>query len=148
VPICRIGAPPGIGIAAKKKMVEKITAVIDEAYHIGDTLVLLRESSPENVALGWAAAVGKPQDPRDLAKDRFLMIAAFRLSIRAFWVMSILWVFNVWRAVALSCAFYQGQIGIGIGPDSLGAAFFISAAVVPPLLVTHGQIFWLLLRPQ
>ena len=37
--------------AAKKKMVEKITAAIDEAYHIGDTLVFLHESSPENVAL-------------------------------------------------------------------------------------------------
>ena len=43
--------PAGIGIAAKKKMVEKITAAIDEAYHIGDTLVFLHESSPENVAL-------------------------------------------------------------------------------------------------
>ena len=32
-------------------MVEKITAAIDEAYHIGDTLVFLHESSPENVAL-------------------------------------------------------------------------------------------------
>ena len=51
MPICRIDAPPGIGIAAKKKMVEKITAAIDEAYHIGDTLVFLHESSPENVAL-------------------------------------------------------------------------------------------------
>ena len=51
MPICRIDAPPSIGIAAKKKMVEKITAAIDEAYHIGDTLVFLHESSPENVAL-------------------------------------------------------------------------------------------------
>ena len=50
MPICRIDAPPGIGIAAKKKMVEKITAAIDEAYHIGDALVFLHESSPENVA--------------------------------------------------------------------------------------------------
>ena len=32
-------------------MVEKITAAIDEAYHIGDTLVFLHESSPEKVAL-------------------------------------------------------------------------------------------------
>jgi hypothetical protein len=29
----------------------KITVAIDEAYHIGDTLVFLHESSPENVAL-------------------------------------------------------------------------------------------------
>jgi phenylpyruvate tautomerase PptA (4-oxalocrotonate tautomerase family) len=51
VPVCRIEAPPGLGTAAKKKMVEKITAAIDEAYHIGDTLVFLQECSPENVAL-------------------------------------------------------------------------------------------------
>jgi hypothetical protein len=51
VPVCRIEAPPGIGTVAKKKMVEKITAAIDEAYHIGDTLVFLQECSPENVAL-------------------------------------------------------------------------------------------------
>jgi len=51
VPVCRIEAPPGIGTVAKKKMVEKITAAIDEAYHIGDTLIFLQECSPENVAL-------------------------------------------------------------------------------------------------
>ena len=51
MPVCRIEAPPGIGITVKKKMVEKITAAIDEAYHIGDTLVFLEECAPENVAL-------------------------------------------------------------------------------------------------
>jgi phenylpyruvate tautomerase PptA (4-oxalocrotonate tautomerase family) len=49
--VCRIEAPPGIGVAAKKKMVEQITAAIDEAYHIGDTLVFLQECPPENVAM-------------------------------------------------------------------------------------------------
>ena len=75
------------------------------------------------------------------------MIAALSLSIRAIWAISIVWVFNVWGAVDLLNAFYQSQIGIGIGPGSLGAAFFIPTAAVPPLLVTHAQIFWLLLRP-
>ena len=51
MPVCRIEAPPGIGTTAKKKMVEKITAAIDEAYHIGDTLVFLQECAPENVAM-------------------------------------------------------------------------------------------------
>ena len=45
--VCRIEAPPGIGIAAKKKMVEQITAAIDEAYHIGDTLVSCRSARPK-----------------------------------------------------------------------------------------------------
>ena len=51
MPVCRIEAPPGIGITAKKKIVEQITAAIDEAYHIGDTLVFLQECAPENVAM-------------------------------------------------------------------------------------------------
>jgi hypothetical protein len=47
VPVCRIEAPPGIGIAAKKKMVERITAASDEAYHIGDTWFSFRSARPK-----------------------------------------------------------------------------------------------------
>ncbi len=43
MPILFIEAPPGIRPEVKKKMVEKITSAIDEAYHIGDTLIFLRE---------------------------------------------------------------------------------------------------------
>jgi len=32
-------------------MVAKITAAIDEAYHIGDTLIFVREYPAENVAI-------------------------------------------------------------------------------------------------
>jgi hypothetical protein len=45
-------------------------------------------------------------------------------------------------------AIYGGEIGVRIGPGSLGAAFYIPTVIVPPLLVTHGLIFWLLLRRQ
>jgi phenylpyruvate tautomerase PptA (4-oxalocrotonate tautomerase family) len=51
MPVVFIEAPPGIRLEAKKKMVEKITTAIDEAYHIGDTLVFLKEYPPENVAM-------------------------------------------------------------------------------------------------
>jgi phenylpyruvate tautomerase PptA (4-oxalocrotonate tautomerase family) len=51
MPIVFIEAPPGIRTETKKKMMEKITAAIDEAYHIGDTLIFLREYPPENVAM-------------------------------------------------------------------------------------------------
>src|SRR5262249_52289509 len=51
MPVVFFEAPPGVGPAAKKQMVEKITAAIDEAYHIGDTLIFLREYPAENVAL-------------------------------------------------------------------------------------------------
>ncbi len=51
MPVVFIEAPPGIKQQAKKQLVEKITAAIDEAYHIGDTLIFLREYPAENVAM-------------------------------------------------------------------------------------------------
>jgi phenylpyruvate tautomerase PptA (4-oxalocrotonate tautomerase family) len=61
VPVCRIEAPPGLGINAKKKLVEQITAAIDAAYHIGDTLIFLEECAPENVAMNGRLL---SEDPR------------------------------------------------------------------------------------
>ena len=51
MPVVFIEAPPGIKPEAKKQMVQKITAAIDDAYHIGDTLIFLREHPAENVAM-------------------------------------------------------------------------------------------------
>ncbi len=51
MPVVFIEAPPGLRIEAKKKMVQQITAAVDEAYHIGDTLVFLREYLPADVAM-------------------------------------------------------------------------------------------------
>jgi phenylpyruvate tautomerase PptA (4-oxalocrotonate tautomerase family) len=51
MPVCFIEAPPGLRAEAKKKMVEKITAAIDEAYRMGDTLIFVREYPAENVAM-------------------------------------------------------------------------------------------------
>ncbi len=51
MPVLFIEAPPGIRPEAKSRMMQKITAAIDEAYHIGDTLIFLREYPPENVAM-------------------------------------------------------------------------------------------------
>ena len=51
MPVVFIDAPPGIHTDAKRKMMEKITSAIDEAYHIGDTLVFLREHAIDNVAM-------------------------------------------------------------------------------------------------
>ena len=51
MPVVFIEAPPGIRAEAKKKMVERITTAIDDAYHIGDTLIFLREYPAENVAM-------------------------------------------------------------------------------------------------
>ena len=51
MPVVFIEAPPGIKPEAKKQLVQKITTAIDDAYHIGDTLIFLREYSAENVAM-------------------------------------------------------------------------------------------------
>jgi phenylpyruvate tautomerase PptA (4-oxalocrotonate tautomerase family) len=51
MPVIFIEAPPGIKPEAKKKLVEQITEAIDAAYHIGDTLIFLREYPAENVAM-------------------------------------------------------------------------------------------------
>ncbi len=51
MPIVHIDAPPGLRAEAKRKMMEKITAAIDEAYQIGDTLIFLREHAPDHVAM-------------------------------------------------------------------------------------------------
>jgi hypothetical protein len=51
MPVIFIEAPPGIRPQAKKTLMEKITAAVDEAYDIGDTLIFLREYPAENVAM-------------------------------------------------------------------------------------------------
>ena len=51
MPVLFIEAPPGIRPESKKKMMENITAAVDEAYHIGDTLTFLREYPAENVSM-------------------------------------------------------------------------------------------------
>jgi phenylpyruvate tautomerase PptA (4-oxalocrotonate tautomerase family) len=51
MPVIFIEAPPGIRPEAKKKWMQEITAAVDDAYHIGDTLIFLREYPAENVAM-------------------------------------------------------------------------------------------------
>ena len=51
MPVVFIEAPPGIRPEAKKTLTQKITTAIDEAYHIGDTLIFVREYPVENVAM-------------------------------------------------------------------------------------------------
>jgi phenylpyruvate tautomerase PptA (4-oxalocrotonate tautomerase family) len=50
-PIVFIGARPVIQNEAKRRLIERITSASDDAYHIVDTLIFLREFAPENVAM-------------------------------------------------------------------------------------------------
>ena len=70
MPVVFIEAPPGIRPEAKTKMVEKITVAIDEAYHIGDTLIFLREYPVENVAMEGKLQSENPQILEALKKIR------------------------------------------------------------------------------
>jgi hypothetical protein len=94
------------------------------------------------------SAFAVPAAYGDLVAAILAVVATLALSARAFWAIPIVWVFNVWGTIDLLHAIYQGQIGVRIDPGSLGAAFYITTVVVPALLVSHGLIFRLLLRPK
>ena len=57
-----------------------------------------------------------------------------------------IWAFSVWGSADLLFAFYQGVIGVGIDPATLGAAWFIPTLAVPLLLWTHVLVFASLVR--
>lgn len=59
------------------------------------------------------------------------------------------WVFNIVGTADLVFAFFQGgTISLPDNPGLLGAGYFILSAYVPLLLVTHGLVFRILLRPM
>jgi len=50
MPILFIEAPKGVRDDAKNLMVEKMTAALDEAWHVPDVRIFIREYPPEHVA--------------------------------------------------------------------------------------------------
>jgi hypothetical protein len=102
---------------------------------------------PGVVSATLPSAFAMPVAYGDLVAAVLAAIATWALHARASSAIAWVWLFNVWGFLDLLNAIYAGQIGVGIGPGSLGAAFYITTLVVPPLLITHGLIFWLLLRP-
>ena len=101
---------------------------------------------PGVVSSSLPSGFARPAAYGDLVAAILAVVATLALSAHAVWALPIVWVFNVWGVADLLHAVYQGQIHLRIGVESLGAAFYIPTVVVPPLLVTHGLIFWLLLR--
>ena len=51
MPVLSIEAPQSTRPEAKRRMMQKLSEAIDEAYHIGDTLTFLREYPTDNVAM-------------------------------------------------------------------------------------------------
>ena len=103
---------------------------------------------PGVVSPALPAAFAVPAAYGDLVAAILAIVATLALRARAAWAIPAVWIFNTWGAADLLFAIYEGQIGSRIDIGSLGAAFFIPTLVVPPLLVLHGLIFWLLLRPE
>lgn len=101
---------------------------------------------PGVVSPSLPSAFAAPAAYGDLLAAVLAVAATLAVARRASWAIVLVWLFNVWGAADLLYAFYQGPFGVHLDPKALGATFFIPTAVVPPLLVTHGLIFWLLLR--
>ena len=102
---------------------------------------------PGVVSPTLSPAFAAPAAYGDLIAAALAVAAIFSLRSRAIWAIALIWLFNVWGTADLLNAYYQGALGVRVGPGSLGAAFFIPTVLVPPLLIVHGLIFRLLLRP-
>lgn len=103
---------------------------------------------PGVVSPSLPAAFAVPAAYGDFVAGVLAIAATLALAKRASWAIVLVWVFNVWGAGDLLNAIYQGNVQAKIDPATLGAAFYIPTAIVPPLLVTHALIFGLLLRPK
>ncbi len=95
---------------------------------------------PGVVSSRLPAAFAVPAGYGDFVAGVLAIIATVALSRRAAWAIVIVWLFNIWGAADLLFAFFQGA-RTQLDPGTLGAAFFIVTAIVPPLLVTHALIF-------
>ena len=69
------------------------------------------------------AAFAAPAAYGDLVAALLAIATTLALTARRSWAIPLVWLFNVWGTGDLVNAIYQGQIGVGIGPGSLGAAF-------------------------
>jgi hypothetical protein len=57
------------------------------------------------------------------------------------------WVFNLWGLADILHANYEG-IRLDVPAGQLGAAYFLPTFIVPLFVITHGLMFWLLLRNE
>src|SRR5215467_7161091 len=107
---------------------------------LGLALVVPGVVSPE-----LPAAFAQPVAYGDLISAILALLALAALGTRAGTVVA--WVFNIFGTADLIFAFYQGsRISLPDTPGLLGAGYFILAAYVPLLFITHGLAFRILLR--
>jgi hypothetical protein len=102
---------------------------------------------PGVVSPALPASFAMPAAYGDFAAGVLAIIATVALARGASWAVAAVWSFNIWGAADLLFAFYEAaHAGVGIHPGMFGAAYYLPAAIVPPLLVSHILIFGLLVR--
>jgi hypothetical protein len=90
-------------------------------------------------------AFAQPVAYGDLISAILALLALATLGTRAGTVVT--WVFNTFGTADLLFGFYQGaRISLPDTQGLLGAGYFILAAYVPLLFITHGLAFRILLR--
>jgi hypothetical protein len=103
---------------------------------------------PGVVSPALPSAFAVPAAYGDLGAVLLAIAASLALARRAALAVVLVWLFNVWGASDLLFAIYLGSFTVLLDAWLLGAAFFIPTVVVPALLITHGLIFWLLIRSR
>ena len=104
---------------------------------------------PGVAAPSFPSAFAAPAAYGDLATTILAVASVLALIGRASWATGLVWVFNVWGTVDLLYAFYEALFGIpNFDVRAFGATFYLVTVYVPALLITHGLIFSLLLRPR
>ncbi|HLJ51689.1 MAG TPA: hypothetical protein VKU01_37040 [Bryobacteraceae bacterium] len=92
-------------------------------------------------------AFARPVAYGDLITAILALLALATLGIRAGTVVT--WAFNIFGTADLVFAFYLGgRVSLPNSTGLLGAGYFILAAYVPLLFVTHGLMFRILLRTK
>ena len=102
---------------------------------------------PGVVSSELPAAFAQPVAYGDLISAILALLAMATLRTRRGTVVT--WVFNTFGTADLLFAFYLGsRISLPDTPGLLGAGYFILAAYVPLLLITHGLAFRILLQAK
>lgn len=102
---------------------------------------------PGVVSRDLPAAFAQPVAFGDFITAILALLALAMLGTRT--GTALTWVFNIFGTADLLFAFFQGsRISLPDTPGLLGAAYFILAAYVPLLLITHGLAFRILLQAK
>ena len=136
-----------VWVKPKLRMMERHRALLSlVAPHLFFRTIGLSFLVPGVVSPLLPRTFAVPAAHGDFVAAWLAIAAVVALARRKPFAIPLVWIFNTWGALDLLNAIYQGIMGAKIDPGMLGAAFYIPTTIVPPLLVTHALIFWILLR--